>query len=944
METTWGPVEAHFLKKELLRHEISAEFDRLSPQYNDTSGLRRFGPPFVPMDPVMIHKAGIDVVELHAIGESTVGMVRAQFPVLRYVLEEFVQTFPFIRIHLLKLGPTWAEQSPFWLKLQTLFESWKAKKISNSNDRGSTSKRELALSKVKALILMLFNAAVRLPEEEGYQGGAKGDAAAKKLQKLMSPEEQELLAEGVENDTYESELEEGLESALETKPVYVNGWCVNVLGASIETELKKGVIWGTRESHYYNFLVKVQREGGSEAWFVKRRYGEFKALAGALRGLYPNVKRPYLPSKDKYEGVEGGEEDGIDGAMEEEAIDDEEEEIISAPTTPSLKSPRMLSIGKLERSFKTLKIPTRRNSSGSQASSGSTDQTALPREHLRLALRGYLCGVVKREALANSPELEAFLCNNPVVLTPEERADVKARLRVDHQTLLQHVAFQRALVKAVGGLEQEVVQAKAELYEKGFHYVFDELREHESLDAVSGPLHAVVEVVEIEIASTLYEMLVGSDSSPEVFRMVKRMHRLMPYKMMATILRFTNPLQVVKKLVDLFTFQPFGGKSLLQVIFMGALSDDVRKYDVELEDLRRKFDAQGLECLYKRIDAYFEADDGTVERVKAMSKRGPLELCVATLVPDNGLTAPNVPTPLLVSIIGDSQQQIRREGSPYTLLVRYFQRKLRRWDKEMMRELWEASELMDVIKDLMGVFFEPLIHLFRRANVHKYVPIFQKFMSQVIVVCETHIQANSQGRGDIVGTLVGLLDRYAPYAYTFMRDIYLGDLASPPQLRLFEGMLQWMDRFLDFIRGKHPLALSDALAAMDPETASRLQLEIAQVVNRVNDRRIRYAGINSTEPQTLPLTTNWDRIHTRVVALGATVGLQTPQLEDSEADTLEELDPSTLAAPLEPVQILHNLAHCEAENSPHSALASLGTSDALAQALAHSLFGSAPLR
>ncbi|GMF34446.1 unnamed protein product [[Candida] boidinii] len=43
--------QEHYLKKQLVVIQLTREFNSLSPNYNDISGLRRFGPPFVSIDP-----------------------------------------------------------------------------------------------------------------------------------------------------------------------------------------------------------------------------------------------------------------------------------------------------------------------------------------------------------------------------------------------------------------------------------------------------------------------------------------------------------------------------------------------------------------------------------------------------------------------------------------------------------------------------------------------------------------------------------------------------------------------------------------------------------------------------------------------------------------------------------------------------------------------------
>ena len=75
---------------------------------------------------------------------------------------------------------------------------------------------------------------------------------------------------------------------------------------------------------------------------------------------------------------------------------------------------------------------------------------------------------------------------------------------------------------------------------------------------------AVLEWGRITLASTIFKNFVASDDASGTLAALKRFHGLMPYFMLKGILRISNPLAMIRGLMDLFMAQPFGGKSLLQ--------------------------------------------------------------------------------------------------------------------------------------------------------------------------------------------------------------------------------------------------------------------------------------------------------------------------------------------------------------------------------------------
>jgi hypothetical protein len=62
----------------------------------------------------------------------------------------------------------------------------------------------------------------------------------------------------------------------------------------------------------------------------------------------------------------------------------------------------------------------------------------------------------------------------------------------------------------------------------------------------------------------LHTHFVTSDAATENLINLKRTNALIPYKTLRTILKISNPMAMVKGVLDLFMAQPFGGRSLFQ--------------------------------------------------------------------------------------------------------------------------------------------------------------------------------------------------------------------------------------------------------------------------------------------------------------------------------------------------------------------------------------------
>jgi len=70
-----------------------------------------------------------------------------------------------------------------------------------------------------------------------------------------------------------------------------------------------------------------------------------------------------------------------------------------------------------------------------------------------------------------------------------------------------------------------------------------------------------------------------------MFAQAQRIHNLLPYSILKSILRFSNPIAMLRGILDLFLAQPFGQRSLLQRILSITLNDDIQKIQKNIDML-----------------------------------------------------------------------------------------------------------------------------------------------------------------------------------------------------------------------------------------------------------------------------------------------------------------------------------------------------------------------
>lgn len=119
------------------------------------------------------------------------------------------------------------------------------------------------------------------------------------------------------------------------------------------------------------------------------------------------------------------------------------------------------------------------------------------------------------------------------------------------------------------------------------------------------------------LASTVYQLFLGSDDSSSTFASLKRTHAMMPYFVMRSILRISNPIAMLRGILELFLARPFGSTSLLQKMFSSGLAEEARKLKDEADLVGSKIDDMAmLQKVQKYVDApkeiqmIFQSDAG----------------------------------------------------------------------------------------------------------------------------------------------------------------------------------------------------------------------------------------------------------------------------------------------------------------------------------------------
>lgn len=861
-------IEEHYLKRELIRAQINHELTILS----DFRQVGLLGHPFKPATSnTPLNDPNNDL----------------SMPILRHVFAFHIRTFPFISSGLDKKGaPTSRE---FWQDtVQQFLEIWGQKDLSSSEDREEATKRKRMGNKLSTMVSIYMSSGLQTtnPEEKTAKIMETGTRSASTSVAQAEKDGSAANKAGVQNIDLDV-----LARELSDVPNFMNGIDINVVGAYMVRGKKKasglsnlGGFFSVSDEHA-EFIIRSRMAhpdhrhneahdsennarllNDTPLIYVSRRFSDFQELDNKLTKEFTNVELPRFPSKNKTStsyNSSDSKSPTLNG--DDEAAFDNDDDDSYYPdgdfsnSTPNGQTIDQVSNFDIQQQFSNLSVNTkaffsknplsssppspRPNQSNSNNSSTSPKPAQQPvklvREKQRLSFRAYLRGLIAIPAIAKSQTLLEFLFRDQIRggLTKEQQDDIAQRRLMDTKRVEDQLEFLRLATARARELESHLTEFKQDLMEpNGLQNIFMEIHTKPTIEELSPRFQLFLEWACVEFSATLYSMFVANDSSADFFSQITRIHRLMPYTVMKGILKWSNPMAVMKGIIDLFLAQPFGKRSLLQNIFYMVLNDDIKAQDKQINTVKKRLSPKHAEIIISVLDAYLKASPGVREEIRGSTGSAEInadneehvDIVVAIfknarkLVPDGGMAQDEVA--LLVEAWYDAWNNAVKESKPkfnananagvsvppsqpsaqytddyisaFTTTRDLLHLMMRRSDKDKMQALWNEPQTMSLIRDLFTVFYSPLVELFKSAKVHEAVGDFENFMNDLIqVVNQSEITMLTKGPNEMVEQFVNLCHRHLPAMYRFVHEMYVNDKGL-----FFDGIMKWLSDIIQFLR------------------------------------------------------------------------------------------------------------------------------------------------
>lgn len=588
------------------------------------------------------------------------------------------------------------------------------------------------------------------------------------------------------------------------------------------------------------YLIRV-KHGENKDFYIGRRYADFVDLHKRIRTELPGKVLPPLPRKNKK-----------DGLLQSSNDDDDASSISSASTQGPPPDTYENSGGGGLRSYifgGGHKKNSSQTSLGRRSPRASGEHLAykpprkLYREEQRVSLRAFLRNFLSNERIATSNSMADFLTRDPIEINEEEMEDIERREDMDAKRIQEQKQFYEVARARAAELDIHMEKFRREIVEaNGLTNLFHEIRVKKTIKELKPEYQKFAEWLRIEIAATIYHLFLAEDNSPELFAQLKRIHSLVPYGVLKNVIRIANPAAVMSGVLDLFLAQPFGARSLLQRIFGMAIHDGVNSVQKSLDTLAATKIKDDVLCA--KIKAFVQADEEVKNVLREEAAKDNVDIVITVLRSDffepelssqqvekvfNAYVAWNTAVEntkpgrlsrktssrsnlTLGSVPAMPMDKEFRQGAElFAHLKQYLKLCLRQRDKLMMLQvIEEASDTListsqiltisqpttlQLFRDLFTIFYEPLVRVYKSANVYNSITDFAYFVDDIIRTIEAcQRQEISADPNQTVQAFIDLCARHEDNFYKFVHEVHIHDNG------LFDKLMGWLEGILEFLR------------------------------------------------------------------------------------------------------------------------------------------------
>jgi len=131
----------------------------------------------------------------------------------------------------------------------------------------------------------------------------------------------------------------------------------------------------------------------------------------------------------------------------------------------------------------------------------------------------------------------------------------------------------------------------------------------------------------------------------------------------------------------------------------------------------------------------------------------------------------------------------------YARLTQLLKLEIKARDSMQILRMVEEPTTLQLCKDLFTIFYEPLVRVYKSANVYNSITDFARFADDTIAVVEKcRRQDVAADPNQTVQAFIDLCERHEDDLFKFIHEVYLHDGG------LFVQLMEWIEDCLNFLR------------------------------------------------------------------------------------------------------------------------------------------------
>ena len=147
------------------------------------------------------------------------------------------------------------------------------------------------------------------------------------------------------------------------------------------------------------------------------------------------------------------------------------------------------------------------------------------------------------------------------------------------------------------------------------------------------------------------------------------------------------------------------------------------------------------------------------------------------------------------SAVENTDDELKQGAEMFSYLKQLLKLMTRQRDKAMMAQMIEEPTTLRLFRDLFTIFYEPLVRVYKSANVYNSITDFAMFADDAIKTIESaQRQDVSADPNQTVQSFIDLCAKHEHNFYKFVHEVHLHDNG------LFGALLGWIEGILEFLR------------------------------------------------------------------------------------------------------------------------------------------------